>query len=427
MFIITDFSSPFSKDKSDKPEKSKKHEEKEKEKEKKESSEDCPASDKKSSKLRLFRTPSLPYRLKFRQVSDLTPSKKQDKAEKQDKACTPINPQTALMFKRCSSMIDRQPTKSRDEKYVEKLRMDIEKLHLEMRALKGDVTTKTEEIDELKYEMDNMAKAEVFLEKVAQQSILKIRESDEKIKDILHNYDNMLHNMDRMTIENENLMALNANLDKSNEEMIKIKEEQFNVLEAKLQTKNEEILKLKIHLTEKLNILQTFEFELGKKTIENFELLNKMEQTEEFKKLFEIQHEESLKMLKNSYENEIFFLNNQLAKCQNQLLKLNKNQKKFQHQQQNQFDLESQIDFENQKTKFEIEKKNYEITLKNYQNIIEILSIRLKKSDGDVEVLMQENCEIKTNYEKLKNSAENLKKNFDEKNQLFDKLMVNIL
>ena len=171
-------------------------------------------------------------------------------------------------------------------------------------------------------------------------------------------------------------------------------------------------------------VIQNFEFELGKKTIENFELSTKMDQIEELKKIFEIQHEENLKMLKNSYENEIFFLNNQLSKCQNQLLKLTKNQKKFQHQQIHHFDIETQIDFENKKAKFEIEKKNYEITLKNYQNIIEILSLRLKKSDGDVEVLMQENCEIKTNYEKLKNSAESLKKNFDEKNTLFDKLMV---
>jgi hypothetical protein len=130
-------------------------------------------------------------------------------------------------------------------------------------------------------------------------------------------------------------------------------------------------------------------------------------------------------MLKNSYENEIFFLNSQLSKVQNQLTRLTKSQKKIQS-----MDLESQIDFENQKTKFEIEKRNFDITIKNYQNIIEVLSLRLNKSDTDVESMMaenskllSENSELRTNYDKLRNSAENLKKNFDEKNQLFEQVM----
>jgi hypothetical protein len=138
-----------------------------------------------------------------------------------------------------------------------------------------------------------------------------------------------------------------------------------------------------------------------------------------------VQHEENLKMLKNSYENEIFFLNSQLSKVQNQLTRLTKSQKKIQS-----MDLESQIDFENQKTKFEIEKRNFDITIKNYQNIIEVLSLRLNKSDTDVESMMaenskllSENSELRTNYDKLRNSAENLKKNFDEKNQLFEQVM----
>lgn len=138
-----------------------------------------------------------------------------------------------------------------------------------------------------------------------------------------------------------------------------------------------------------------------------------------------MQHEENLKMLKNSYENEIFFLNSQLSKVQNQLVRLSKSQKKIQT-----MDLESQIDFENQKTKFEIEKRNFDITIKNYQNIIEVLSLRLKKSDTDVELMMAENSnlksevsELRTNYEKLRNSAENLKKNFDDKNQLYEQVM----
>lgn len=138
-----------------------------------------------------------------------------------------------------------------------------------------------------------------------------------------------------------------------------------------------------------------------------------------------MQHEENLKMLKNSYENEIFFLNSQLSKVQNQLTKLTKSQKKIQS-----MDLESQIDFENQKTKFQIEKRNFDITIKNYQNIIEVLSLRLKKSDTDVETMMAENArinseilELRTNYDKLRNSAECLKKNFNEKNQLFEQVM----
>jgi hypothetical protein len=275
-------------------------------------------------------------------------------------------------------------------------------------------------------DIENMKIAEEFLEAITEKSILKINQSDEKVKEILNNYDILLNHMDRMTNENENLLELNDNLTQSNNEFMKINEERIQEMENKLKNKNEECDQLKQKLMEKISMVKNFEFELGKKTMENYELAMKLEKSEETLKIFEVQHEGNLKMLKNSYENEIFFLNSQLSKAQNQLVRLSKNQKKIQS-----MDLESQIDFENQKTKFEIEKKNYDISMKNYQNIIEVLSIRLKKSDSDVEFIMGENAELKmenatlrTNYEKLRNSAENLKKNFDDKNQLFDQLVV---
>ncbi|CAO1373795.1 unnamed protein product [Diamesa tonsa] len=393
-----------------------------------------PSCSEKKSKMRLFRTPSLPYRLKFRQVSDLTPSKKNSSAAKpasdtstplsQVPEFAPITPLPSSMFRKCERNILEK--KSRDEKYIEKLRFDIEVLNKQMKCLQNLNQDKNNEINELNVEIAGMEEAELFLENIVKQSIDRNNTSDEKVRDVLENYDILLHHMDQMICENENLLELNTNLTQSNDEFIKINEERIHELELKIQEKNVELLKMKNKLCERNSTIKNFEFELGKKTMENFEITNKLEKSEEHFKILEVQQEENLKMLKNSYESEIFFLNCQVTKAQNQLLKLNKNQKKFQN-----MDLETQLDFENQKTKFEIEKRNYDITIKNYQNIIEILSLRLKKSDTDVEQVMSENCDLKNekheltaNYEKLKNSAESLKKSFDEKNSLFEQLMV---
>lgn len=423
-FFSIDFSSPFTKDKSKKDKKADLF------------LDDNAIPTDKKSKLRLFRTPSLPYRLKFRQISDLTPSKKSSKQPASTVSTpTPASSSTAVqaiaippppmsIFRKSERNLLEK--KSRDEKYIEKLKIDIESLNKQIRMLSDQDFRKENEINDLNNEIENMKIAEEFLEKIAEQAIYKISQSDEKVKEILHNYDILLHHMDRMTCENENLLELNENLNQSNDEFMKINEEQIAELEKTLKAKNEELHKMKYKLMERKSTIKNFEFELGKKTMENYELSLKIDKSEEHLKIFEVQHEENLKMLKNSYENEIFFLNSQLSKAQNQLVKLSKNQKKIQT-----MDLESQIEFENKKAKFEIEKKNYDITIKNYQNIIEVVSMRLKKSDTDVELVMKENselkseiCNLRTNYEKLRNSAENLKKNFDDKNQLFEQLMV---
>jgi hypothetical protein len=392
-----------------------------------------PSSDKKSSKLRLFRTPSLPYRLKFRQISDLTPSKSSKKDSKdsfatlQSSGIAPIPPHTASIFRKCEKSVLEK--KSRDEKYIEKLRGDIEKLNQHISSLSKENQDKSTEIRDLQFELENREEAEKFLEKIAHQAIEKIYQGEEETKNILKENDSLLLSFEKMYFENENLLCLIENLKKSQEVWKNQKAKEISYLEKKLQQKTQELQQSKAQLSEKLNIIKSFEFELGKKTFENYEITTRLEKTEEHMKICDVQNEENMKLLKNSYENEIFFLNNQLSKVQNQLLKINKSQKKFNHQQQ--FGLvENQIDFEAQRSKFENEKRNYEVTLKNYSNIIEILSMRLKKSDTDVEVLMAENndlkaeiLELKTNYEKLKNSAENLKKNFDEKNTLMEKLM----
>lgn len=301
----------------------------------------------------------------------------------------------------------------------------MDKMNKQIKSLEEENVAKIDEIDELNAEIESMKVAENFLEKIASQAIDKINQSDEKVKEILQNYDVLLHHMDRMNCENEKMLKLNDGLQRSNEEFMKINEERLREMENLLRVKCDELQKLRAKLVEKNGIIKNFEFELGKKTMDNYELSMKIEKSEEGLKIFEVQHEENLKMLKNSYENEIFFLNSQLSKVQNQLIKLSKSQKKMQT-----MDLETQIDFENQKTKFEIEKRNFDITIKNYQNIIEVLSMRLKKSDTDVEVIMAENLklnseisELRTNYDKLRGSAENLKKSFDEKNVLYEQVM----
>lgn len=265
--------------------------------------------------------------------------------------------------------------KSRDEKYIEKLKIDIENLNKKIACLVNQNAIKSNEIDDLNSEIKNMNIAESFLENIAEQAIQKVSTSDEKVKEILHNYDLLLQHMDSVTSENENLLKLNESLNKSNDEFININEIKIHEMGKKINAKNDELLKMKQKMVERNNMVKNFEFELGKKTMENYDLNMKIDKSEEHLKIFEVQHEENLKMLKNSYENEIFFLNSQLSKAQNQLVKLTKTQRKFQT-----MDLESQIDFENQKVKFEIEKKNYDITIKNYQNIIEVLSLRLKVS-----------------------------------------------
>ncbi|CRL00824.1 CLUMA_CG014075, isoform A [Clunio marinus] len=419
---ITDFASPFTKDKSKKEKKADLF------------LDDNAIPSEKKSKLRLFRTPSLPYRLKFRQVSDLTPSKKISKKTSPDveipaPSSISISPQiesippSAIFRKSERNILEK---KSRDEKYIEKLKSDIDNLNKTIKSLQLQNLEKHEKIDDLSKDIESMRLAEDFLEKIAEQAISKVHESDTKVKEILRSYDILLHHMDRMSSENEKILEINNELTKSNEEFVEMFDEKIKEKESELIGKNEELNKLKLILSQRNNKIKNFEFELGKKTMECYDMTNAIQKSEEHMKIFEVQHEESLKMLRGSYENEIFFLNSQLSKVQNQLVKLSKNQKKAQS-----IDLESQIEFENQKAKFEIEKKNYDITIKNYQNIIEVLSLRLKKSDTDVEVIMTENADLKTeiselrrNYDKLRHSAENLKKSFDEKNLFFEQLMM---
>lgn len=387
----------------------------------------------KKSKMSLFRTPSLPYRLKFRQISDLTPSKKNSKVPASVTVTTPTPastfsvtnappPLSSIFRKSERNLLEK---KTRDEKYIEKLKVDIEILSKKITNLQRDNSGKSSEITDLVNEIENLKIAEEFLEKIAEKAIFKVTESDEKVKEILHNYDILLHHMDRMSYENESLIELNENLNQSNDEFISINETRILEAEKQLRQKNDELLTLRKKHSESKSTMRNFEFEVGKKTVENYELMHKLNSSEEHMKIFEVQHEENLKMLKQSYENEIFFLNSQLSKTQNQVIKLSKQQRKTQN-----MDIESQIDLENQKVQFEMEKKTYNMTLKNYHNIIEVLSMRLKKSDTDVELMMAENAELrrevstlKTNYEKLRQSAEALKTSFEDKDQLYEQLL----
>lgn len=315
--------------------------------------------------------------------------------------------------------------KSRDEKYIEKLKVDIDDLNKKLVLLHLQNSQRAEEIDDLNNEIDSMEVAEGFLEKIAEQAINKISQSDEKVKEILHNYDILLHHMDRMGCENENLLELNEKLTRSNNEFLKLNEERINEMETKLKAKNDELLRMRQKVIERNNVAKHFEFELGRKTMENHGLTVKLEKSVENVKIFEVQHEENMKMLKNSYETEIFFLQTKLSNTQIQLTKIVKNQKRM-----HSMDMESQIDFENQKKCFDMEKKKFNIAFKEYETIIEVLSKRLRESDTGVEAVMAENKELKLeiaslrlNYEKLRSSAENLKKNFDDKNKLFEQLM----
>lgn len=312
--------------------------------------------------------------------------------------------------------------KSRDEKYIEKLQVDIDGLNKKIKHLQQQNVQKSSDINDLNNDIENMKIAEEFLENIAGKAIEKISQSDEKVKEILRNYDILLHHMDRMNRENENLLTLNENLTQSNDEFTKINEERILEMEKVLKVKNTELIITKHKLMETNKLLKNVDYELGRKNVENRGLLLKVDKAEEHFKIFEVQHEEKLKMMKNSYEGEIFFLYSQLSKTQIQLVSLTKNQKKLQT---------TDLDFVNRKAKLETEKKNYEITIKNYQNIIEVLSLRLKKSDTDVEQIMAENLQLKseiknlkTNYEKLRVSAEDLKKRVDNKDQHFEQLMI---
>lgn len=259
-----------------------------------------PESCDKKSKMRLFRTPSLPYRLKFRQNTDHTPSKKASKVPASllstptPALCVPtVEPhkeksQLSRMsiFRRSErNVLDK---KSRDEKYIEKLTLDIASLHKQIKSLESQNVENITEINELNREIEGMEIAEEFLEKIAKQSIDKINKSDEKVEEILQNYDVLLHHMDRMNCENDKLLVLNDNLQKSNDEFMKISEERLREMEKILKIKCEDLQRLKTKLSEKNNLVKSFEFELGKKTMENYELSMKLEKSEEGMKIFEV-------------------------------------------------------------------------------------------------------------------------------------------
>jgi chromosome segregation ATPase len=251
--------------------------------------------------LRLFRTPSLPYRLKFRQVSDLTPSKKSSTKPPASLISTPtpaslptVEPQKEKsqplgrmsIFRRSErNVLDK---KSRDLKYIEKLTVDIASLNIQIKALESQNVEKITEINDLNCEIESMKVAEEFLEKIANQAIDKINKSDEKVKEILQNYDVLLHHMDRMNCENDKLLILNDKLQKSNDEFMKISEERLREMEKILKIKCEDLHKMKTKLIEKNNLMKSFEFELGKKTMENYELSMKLEKSEEGLKIFEV-------------------------------------------------------------------------------------------------------------------------------------------
>ncbi|XP_053670244.1 myosin-11 [Anopheles nili] len=222
------------------------------------------------SALSLFRTPSLPRRLKFKHISDLTPKKSSTKEEKISRLAAE-SPATGATEKSIDGVSKVPPivqlynkidvnkealAKAREENEklkstVEQLRAECQRSELERANL---LAAKDNQIVLLERELTSITKADELLQHITEGSLEKVKEFEQEIRDLHRNYERQLSEM------HDTKMELEARYDKLLVEN-RMLQDDYDMLEEENHLLYEEVDTLR-------EILEAHDMELQKKSDE---------------------------------------------------------------------------------------------------------------------------------------------------------------
>uniref|UniRef100_A0A1A9W5I4 Uncharacterized protein n=1 Tax=Glossina brevipalpis TaxID=37001 RepID=A0A1A9W5I4_9MUSC len=183
----------------------------------------APKDDKKSKGLRLFRTPSLPHRLRFRQNSDIT-SAISGNSSTSTASSTPLPSATTTPNKESSKTVNRLKGK--------------EALHQEIRHKNDLIENYLKQIDVLKRHVEQLKEAET---KIREEHINVQKKTERMIHELSDENKSHKEFNDRLVGENaryaENILKLENEIKRLNQEHTNQMEE-FKSLSDELKTKN---------------------------------------------------------------------------------------------------------------------------------------------------------------------------------------------
>ncbi|XP_050080142.1 interaptin [Anopheles maculipalpis] len=219
------------------------------------------------SALSLFRTPSLPRRLKFKHISDLTPKKASSKEEKANRLATTLEtaekpsdaPSKVPPIVQLYNKIDvnkealgkaREENEQLKAKMVE-LRAEHQRAELERMSVLAE---KENQIVLLERELTSISKADELLQHIAEGCLEKVKEYEREIRDLHQNYERQLGDMHdsktELEIRYDELLVVH-----------KMLQNDYDVIEGENHFLNEEMVALR-------EILEAHDMELQKKTDE---------------------------------------------------------------------------------------------------------------------------------------------------------------
>uniref|UniRef100_A0A182P1D8 Uncharacterized protein n=1 Tax=Anopheles epiroticus TaxID=199890 RepID=A0A182P1D8_9DIPT len=222
------------------------------------------------SALSLFRTPSLPRRLKFKHISDLTPKKGSSKEEKVSRLATTLEcasaekpsdapgskvPPIVQLYNKID--VNKEALgKAREEN--EQLKAQLQELRAEHERTELDrmrlLAEKDNQIMLLERELTSITKADELLQHIAEGCLEKVQEYEREIRELHRSYERQLCDMHdsktELEVRYEELVTLHRML-----------QNDYEVMEGENHFLNEELVALR-------EILEAHDLELQKKADE---------------------------------------------------------------------------------------------------------------------------------------------------------------
>ncbi|EAT34988.1 AAEL012804-PA, partial [Aedes aegypti] len=234
------------------------------------------------SALSLFRTPSLPKRLKFKHISDLTPKKSKEAAAEKlrqldlespgakptEKAVDCGNGKVPPIVQLYNKIDVNKEALQRTREENEELKARVQELLAERRLAESEQGTVLEEKDHqimlLERELTSITKADELLQQIAEGCLEKVKENEEEIKRLHRDYERQLGEVYNSKIE----------LELKFEEL----ETEYNKLQDELMVKEGENFLLSEELLAVREILEAHDMELQRKVDEIKEMEQSLDQ-----------------------------------------------------------------------------------------------------------------------------------------------------
>uniref|UniRef100_A0A182SP40 Uncharacterized protein n=1 Tax=Anopheles maculatus TaxID=74869 RepID=A0A182SP40_9DIPT len=219
------------------------------------------------SALSLFRTPSLPRRLKFKHISDLTPKKSSSKEEKANRLATTLESveKSSDGASKLPPIVQLYNKIDVNKEALGKAREENEQLKAKMLELRAEhqraelermnvLTEKDNQIMLLERELTSITKADELLQHITEGCLEKVKEYEQEIRDLHQSYERQLCDMHdsktELEIRYDELLVLH-----------KMLQSDYEVIEGENHFLNEEMVALR-------EILEAHDMELQKKTDE---------------------------------------------------------------------------------------------------------------------------------------------------------------